>query len=446
MLIQKTQQKPTFKSRFYNVTRELDASVPLSRAVVDLVGCDIPWVLMANNKEEKKEKARKLSAVFVIAWLSPFLTLPLSNRFAMKYVGKLTNKFWSNNHKAIHLSNECLKNSDDMMKGLAKISKKTTSGPLEALYNKISKPKYKQEIDIDALLKSCGGDKELLRKKLITSKNAVLFSDLIFSIGSIGTFVFINNEITAKNSGQIGFSAEIKMADKEIIEKRAKDYQKNKLKHYSEFMGLLFLTTLGLSLASYGSLISKNNGKIVSYLKNRAKSVDYNKGIYMSRTALLIGSMVSQTGYLLACRNKTERKDTFTRYSLSDAVFFGGDLLMASLLYNASDKLLKTKLTNNSENDKSLFRKIFPKVKSIKTVMEEVKSGKIQPKNKIIAATVFWMNLGLIALSMGYIIPKFVNKMIKKDVQKDVNNNTQTVNNSFVKADIHEFLDKKRTR
>lgn len=445
MQIQKTQTNTTFKSGFYNVTRELDASVPLSRAVVDLVGCDIPWVLMANNKEEKKEKARKLFTIFAIAWLSPFITLPLSNRFAMKYVGKLTNKFWSNSHKAIHISNQYLKNSDDMMKGLEKLSKKTTSGPLEALYNKISKRKYKQGIDIDALLKSCGGDKELLRKKLIKSKNAVLFSDCIFSFGTIGAFPFINNEITYKESGQKGFSAEMSMADKKIVEKRAQEYEKSKKYKYAAFGTLVGLTSLGLSLASYGALISKKSGRLISNLKNSSKYFDYNKGIYMSRLPLVIGSIVTQTGYMLASRNSTERKDNFIRYSLSDAVFFGGDLLMASLLYNASDKLLKTKLTNNSENDKSLFRKIFPKVKSIKSVMEEVKSGKIQPKNKVIAASVFWMNLGLIAFSMGYIIPKFVNKMIKKDVQKDVNNNTQAGNNPFIKTDIQQFLNKKRT-
>lgn len=331
---------PAFKSAFYNVTRELDSSLPLSRAVVDIVGCDIPWVLMANNKE-KKEKARKLSAVFAIAWLSPFVTLPLSNRFAMKYVGKLSNKFWSNNHKAIHLSNEFLKNSDDMMKGLAELSKKTTRGPIETLYNKITKSSYKQEIDVDALLKSCGGDKEKLREKLIKSKNAVLFSDCIFSFGAIGTFPFINNEITSKESGQKGFSAELSMADKEIIEKRAQTYERNKKIKFAAYGGLVTLASLVMSLSSHGALISKSGSKFISKLKNSAKNFDYGDGIYMKRLPLVIGCIVTQIGYMLASRNNTERKDNAIRYGLSDAVFFGGDLALASIYIMQATNFLK---------------------------------------------------------------------------------------------------------
>ena len=431
---------PALKNAFYSVTRELDSSLPLSRAVVDLFGCDIPWVLMANNKEEKKEKARKLSAVFSIAWLSPFVTLPFSNRFAMKYVGKLTNKFWSNNHKAIHISNEFLKNSDDMMNGLRELAKKTTRGPLETLYNKVTKSSYKQEIDVDALLKSCGGDKEKLRNKLIKSKNAVLFSDCIFTFGTIGSFVFLNNEITSKESGQKGFSAELSMADKAVIEKRAQEYERNKRIKFAAYGGLVALASFGLSLASYGALISKSGSKFISKLKDRAKNFDYVEGIYMKRLPLVTGSLVSQVGYMLASRNNTEKKDNAIRYGLSDAVFFGGDLALASLLYNASDKLFKTNLTKNQDGKNSLLKK----TKSIKEIINEVEAGKIKPKNKIIASSVFWFNLAVIAVSMGYIIPKFVNRMIKKDVQKDATLGTQ----KFIspKTNLDNFLNKKRTQ
>ena len=51
--------KSPFGNGFYNTTRELDSSVMLSRALVDGCGCTIPWILMANNETERKEKARK---------------------------------------------------------------------------------------------------------------------------------------------------------------------------------------------------------------------------------------------------------------------------------------------------------------------------------------------------------------------------------------------------
>ena len=157
-----TSKIPTFKgSNFYNVTQELNSSVMLSRAVIDLFGCDIPWAVMANNKQERKERIRKAGSFYIVAWLSPFLTLPLSNRLSAKYVGKLTKNFWSNNHKVLHLSNSYLKNSEDMIKGLKLLSQKTARGPIETLYNKIDKSKkYEQKIDINALLKSCQGNKK----------------------------------------------------------------------------------------------------------------------------------------------------------------------------------------------------------------------------------------------------------------------------------------------
>ena len=63
-------------SGFYNATQELNSSVMLSRAVIDLFGCDIPWAVMANNKQERKERIRKAGSFYAVAWLSPFLTLP----------------------------------------------------------------------------------------------------------------------------------------------------------------------------------------------------------------------------------------------------------------------------------------------------------------------------------------------------------------------------------
>ena len=115
--------KSPFGNGFYNTTRELDSSVMLSRALVDGCGCTIPWILMANNETERKEKARKFLFDYAIAYLSPFVALPLLNRCSTRYIGKITKNFWSNNHKAIHISNEFLKDTETMMSELTKMSK-----------------------------------------------------------------------------------------------------------------------------------------------------------------------------------------------------------------------------------------------------------------------------------------------------------------------------------
>lgn len=79
----------------------------------------------------------------------------------------------------------------------------------------------------------------------------------------------------------------------------------------------------------------------------------------MKRLSLLFGScMMSQIGSMIFSRNKTELKDTCIRFPVTDVIFFGGDILMASLLANAVDKLFKTKLAKPAENK---FQKIFMK-------------------------------------------------------------------------------------
>ena len=425
-------QNPTFKNGFYNVTRELDSSVMLSRALIDLCGCDIPWVIMANNNTERKEKSRKLFSGFAVAWLTPFCTLPFSNRFAMKYIGKLTKSFWSNNHKAIHISNEFLKDTKSMMAELQRIANKTDKYPLEAIYGKFNpknKKKYVQKLNIDELLKSVGGDEEELRKKLIRSKNAVFFSDCVFTFTTIGAFPFFNNEITKKDSGQSGFSAEMSMADKEIVEKRAENYEKSKRKKFLTYMGILTGTTLAMSLGAFASLYSKNGSKFVQNLRNGSKLFDYNKGIYMSRLPLFIGSAVTCIGSILAARNNTERKDVALRFGIPLTIFYGGDLLLSSLFANLSDRLFGTKLCKDDGSNKSAINKIFPKIKSIKQVMEEVEQGKISKTNKRVSAGIFWANMLILMVSMGYAVPTAINKMIKKDVEKDVQAGVNVKNN-----------------
>ena len=123
---------------------------------------------------------------------------------------------------------------------------------------------------------------------------------------------------------------------------------------------------------------------------------------------------------LLASRNETEKKDQIIRNGIGSAVFFGGDLLLGSLFSNISDRLFGTKL-RLEEGNNSFVNKIFPKIKHLDQVMEEIKNGKISGVNKKVCAGIFWANMIILMCSLGYLIPTFVNKMIRHDVEKDVN-------------------------
>lgn len=429
-----------FGNAFYDTTSALNSSIVLSRALVDGCGATIPWIIMANNGTERKEKARRLLFDYSIAYLSPFLTLPFTNRLAIKYVSKLTKGLWANNHKAITISNKFLKDADSMMNELKRISKGTEKYPLEALFNRIfPNKKYEQKINIDELLKSCGGDKEKLRQKIIKAKNAVFIFDCLFTFGLLGSVPFINNEITRKQSGQAGFSAEMNMADKEIVENRAKEYEKSKHKKYLAFLSLFAAITLGMSLAGFASLYpnSKNCGKFINYFRNRAKYFDYKKGIYMSRLPFFLGYIADVMGVLFASRNETEKKDVMIRQSFGSAVFFGGDLLLGSLFTNISDRLFGTKLRSEEDNS-SFINKIFPKIKSLSDVIDEVEQGKISRVNKKVCAGIFWVNMFILMGSLGYFIPKLVNKMIRRDVEKDVN--AQNKINLYTRPRMEDFV------
>lgn len=414
----------TFKNGgFYNTTGELEKNIILSRAIIDLAGCDVPWVVMANNKHERIERARRYTIVFILGFLSPIALVPGLNRFAMKYMVKLTKNFWAHNHKAMHLSNKYLVSAAKTKEGLKKLAKKTTNGPIEAFYYKLTGKKQAQTgLNLKELLAQSGGDWEKLRQKLIDAKNSVLCIDFLMQGVALGSLGFVNNYLTKKKTGESGFSAEFKMADKKIVEKRADDYEKNKFVRYAGFLAM----TLGLGtlipLALKKGLRASDASKFGNLVKKHADKFDYEKGIYMSRIAFLVLCCVmNHGGLLIASRNKTEAKDVTIRMGGADIVFFGGDLLIASLLANMSDRLFKTKLINHDEKtEKSLFRKIFPKVKPIRVINELVDEGKLPAINKKLATGFYWANLGILALTLGYIIPTLINKIIKTDVKKDV--------------------------
>ena len=131
-----------------------------------------------------------------------------------------------------------------------------------------------------------------------------------------------------------------------------------------------------------------------------------------------------------------QRKDLAIRQGIGSVVFFGGDLLLGSLFSNISDRLFGTKL-RSEENDNSLLRKIFPKIKPVRQIIEEVEHGKISGVNKKVSAGIFWANMIILMCSLGYLIPKFVNKMIRNDVEKDVN-----AQNKVNRPHIEDFIKK----
>ncbi len=421
---------------FYDRSASLEKNALMSRGVICAAN-DVLWLVMANNNDERKEKARRFSVAMTITYLTPIITMPFSNRFAMKYGSKLTKSFWSNNHKLIHLSNDCLKDTKNLKKGMDILKKDYTYSPIEAIYNKLKGKKLTYEpLDFDNILKNCGGNNEKglekLRQKIINAKMGVLCADFLFTTFTFGSIGFINNEVTKRKTGKTGFSAEFEMADEKVVKERAKKYEKDRNKRFAIFSAMTLAMGIAVPLILKKGLSSKAGAsKFGNYIKKQAQKFDYNQGIYMSRLSMLLGGvLLGHIGTLMATRNNTELKDNIIRYFTADAVILGGDIVLAKLLFNLSDRIFKTKLTKPS---KGLFQKIFPDTKGLKQIAQEVKTGAISSKNKKIALALYWTILTAITITTGSLIPAMINRLIKKDVAKDGTKfHTQTMRKPLV--------------
>lgn len=386
-------EKQSFKGLSpYSATAAFENNVLLNKAVFDVTCSDIPYVIMANNKEERRERTNRSILSFSLVFASPLVFLPLINRLAINKVAKLTPKLMSKEYNIIKLSNKHLINAE-----------KTKAG-VEQLQEEL-------KIDFKEVLDKVGGDYNKLRKKIINAKNMVLGCDLLLITGTFGNIGFFNNWQTRKKTGQKGYSAEMNMADKTIVEKRAEKYDKSINTRFKIFLGILSGIVLGVPLAIKHGLSSENNNTFCNFIKKYGEKFDYNNKIFMKRLPLAIGLIGAHTGIVLASRNNTELKDNAVRSSIPLALFFGGDIFMTSILGKLSDKLLGTKIIKSNNN------KLLPSAYSLKDL------EKTAPKRtKNVAMGIFWFNFAFLSALIGFVTPSLINKMIKKDVLNEINN------------------------
>ena len=382
---------PNFKGNpIVGLATYLDERVLLGKAFLDVIALDAPQIIMANNSEERREKFNKASFSFILGYLSPLVTLPLTYRLAMKHIAKLTKNFVAKDSNLIQLSNKYLVNKEETKKGIELLSKKLKT-------------------DYKPLLDKVGGDYEVLRKKLINAKNSVLAFDLLFTSASIGCVGFFNNWQTKRKTKQDGFSAEFSMADKDIVEKRAESFKKKEPLRKAMWLVILAGLTASPILLKKG-LTSQQSTKFNNYIKKIASKFDYTDGIFMSRLPFFMSACAMYSGLILASRNQTEMKDTTIRSTASTIAYFGGDILIGSILGRLSDKYLKTDLMKK-DIEKSFLNKLIPPTKRLRD---------LSPRDKKIGAILYWINLAMLSACMGFGIPYLINKMIRRDVQKDV--------------------------
>ena len=366
----------------------LEENVFLNKALLDAC-VDVPFVCLSNNKTEQKERLRRVAVNYTLVFLSPFVTLPFTSKLAMKYIAKVIPKLNSNEFNLIHISNKYLQNKEMLKEGIKLLSKE-------------------EKTDYSKIIKKCGGDYEVLRKKLINAKNAVLSFDFLFSTGSVAGMAFLNNALTKKKTNMDGYSAEFELADRETVERRAEKYKKSEPLRKGITVGLIAALTAFPLLIRRGLLSAKTDG-FAGFVKRNAHKFDYTSGKFMKRWPLFMFLTAAMTGVALASRNRTELKNNLILNGTGLAIYFGGDILINSLLSRLSDKFLKTEIIDKNA-PKTFMNRIIPPTVPIK---------KLSGKSKKMAAINFVINFLTVAVAYGYGAPHLINKIVRKDLKKE---------------------------
>jgi hypothetical protein len=333
----------------------------------------------------------------VTCFLSPFLTLPLSNKFAMRHIAGVTKKY---SYKAdplnhlVKLSNKYLGKGADIQSGVKSLLEK-----------------HKINTTTSEIFKNAGGT-EKFRQKIINAKLSVLASDLVFTTGALGGVSFLNNYLTKKKTNRDGFSAEFNMAEKGVIDKRAEKFKQNAGYRQMAFGAVLAALALAPLALKHG-LNAKTTSKLGNFIKKRADWADYDDGIFLRRFPLILVFVSMVFGRSMAARNETEVKDHIVRSTVAAPFYFLGDVALGSLFAKLSDKVLKTNLIDNKDA-KTIMHKILPPVKRIKDM---------DKRSQKYGSAIMWLNIALLSVMMGTGLPYVMNKFIKSEVDKDTRKN-----------------------
>ena len=109
--------------QFQGITSFIESRVLINKALLD-ASADVPVVIMANNKNERRERFNRVAIGWSLGFLSPFITLPLTNRLALKYVAKTYKNFFNKENKIIEISNAMLKTEKSAKNAIQQMASK----------------------------------------------------------------------------------------------------------------------------------------------------------------------------------------------------------------------------------------------------------------------------------------------------------------------------------
>lgn len=410
----KNNEKTTFTSGgLYNLTNQIQENTLLNRGLLDVGGLAVPQIIMSNNKDEKIERGVMETIYFVSSFMAPYLILPFFNKTFLKRNG-IVKDFSNNERKIIEVSKKYLvKDAKFMVDGIRETAKK-----IEHEAAKQGK-KIRVVQDFENVLARFKGKERELKDKLIKAHDGILCSDFL-STALMWCFTpWASMQVTKLRTNRSGFSATYAMIDEEQSRKNAEKHERDKRKKMLTSAAIGIIPAIAFSKIVTAGLKAQGN----NIIKKCAENFNYTKGIFPSKTIFgaiwLLSDFPSQ---VVSARDKYERRDRMIRNMSQILVFFGSDFLLNNIFGRLSDKYLKTEIMEKTGiNEHSGFWKRLSKQPKSFSAIEDLKelSPNILKRTKTVGASLYWVTLLANMAILGFALPSFLNKMLKKSVKAD---------------------------
>lgn len=400
-------------SNLYNLSSYVQSNATLNRTMMDIFGVDIPFIAMANNKDERIERIVRGNMVVFSAFIAPIVSMPFLNKFFLKKEGLLQHP---DEKHILQVSKEHLSvDAEKLKQGM----KKT----VQELEN-TKKPKFKDcAKHFDNILKRFPAE-ELRHKLIKVHKNVFLADFLIASFCTISV-PWLSNFITEKRTKRKGYVGEFKIAGENYTDKMTEKHEKfkNTKIAISYILPIITGSILVKGLHRAMKLPENDLGGVGKLIKKNISLFDYKDAIYMSKmgyfVALIAGELPSAA---MACRDKHELKMRATTWAVLVAMLFGGDFVLNNIAGRAIDKKFGTQLMDAKGFEKaSFFKRCLMHVNSFEKLN---KMAKVSPATKKAALAMYWGNLALTTILLGFGLNFVTNRNMRKDVKKDLQKET----------------------
>lgn len=362
-------------SRLVRATQYTQDNVVLNKALLVILGVDVPLVGLSRNQQEMKETLFR--AALILA--SAYLIAP----FRAKAIAWGLSKLFKFDSRLMKLPFESLKSGEQFKNGVAVLAK---------------------ELKIPIVLPR---ETSKTLKHVVEAKSQLLIWDLILDGLVFVNMGWIKNAFGRFITGKKQFTGEMGVVSQEKLDKlyALKNQKKTPLEKYLPWItsSMAIVSPLILGLWVRRAMLSpvKQMGKVTGFLRKHVTQFDYKSGIYMKLAPLFLVGVLNDVGDIIAARSNHERREIFLKKVPITGLFFFGD--MAWMWVASKFVLAKHKI---------------PAVTSIAKAVE-LAPKHLKTKAAASAAGLYWLSFILNTLCLGGVVIAN-NRLTTKKVKEEV--------------------------